>query len=294
MENLNKENGRLKLAIQKSGRMTKGSIDLLSGSGLSFSHREGVLYSPVNNFPLDILSMRDDDIPRYVQEGICDIGIVGSNIVEEERSDVEILSKLGFGRCRISICVPKSSQIKNVEDLQDLTIATSYPNILTRFLDEAKLNSKIAEISGSTEITPAIGVADAICEIISSGSTLKTHGLEEIFEIVKSEAVLIAHKSTLADKKRDDLISKLLVRIQSRVLAQGKKYVAMNANVNSIEKIKTLIPGIKSPTIIPLLEEDMVALHSVVDEQEFWNVLDELKIAGATGIVVSSIDNIIQ
>lgn len=294
MENLNKENGRLKLAIQKSGRMTKGSIDLLSGSGLSFSHREGVLYSPVNNFPLDILSMRDDDIPRYVQEGFCDIGIVGSNIVEEERSDVEILSKLGFGRCRISICVPKSSQIKNVEDLQDLTIATSYPNILTRFLDEAKLNSKIAEISGSTEITPAIGVADAICEIISSGSTLKTHGLEEIFEIVKSEAVLIAHKSTLADKKRDDLISNLLVRIQSRVLAQGKKYVAMNAKVNSIEKIKTLIPGIKSPTIIPLLEEDMVALHSVVDEQKFWNVLDELKSAGATGIVVSSIDNIIQ
>lgn len=294
MENLNKENGRLKLAIQKSGRMTKGSIDLLSGSGLSFSHREGVLYSPVNNFPLDILSMRDDDIPRYVQEGFCDIGIVGSNIVEEERSDVEILSKLGFGRCRISICVPKSSQIKNVEDLQDLTIATSYPNILTRFLDEAKLNSKIAEISGSTEITPAIGVADAICEIISSGSTLKIHGLEEIFEIVKSEAVLIAHKSTLADKKRDDLISNLLVRIQSRVLAQGKKYVAMNAKVNSIEKIKTLIPGIKSPTIIPLLEEDMVALHSVVDEQKFWNVLDELKSAGATGIVVSSIDNIIQ
>lgn len=294
MENLNKENGRLKLAIQKSGRMTKGSIDLLSGSGFSFSFREGVLYSPVNNFPLDILAIRDDDIPRYVQEGICDIGIVGSNIVEEEKSDVEILSKLGFGRCRISICVPKNSRIKNVEDLEDLTIATSYPNILTKFLDETKLNSKIAEISGSTEITPAIGVADAICEIISSGSTLKTHGLDELFEIMKSEAVLIAHKSTLADKNRKELISKLFVRIQSRVLAHGKKYVAMNAKVNSVEKIKTLIPGIKSPTIIPLLQEDMVALHSVVDEQQFWNVLDELKSAGATGIVVSSIDNIIQ
>lgn len=294
MENLNKENGRLKLAIQKSGRMTKGSIDLLSGSGFSFSHREGVLYSPVNNFPLDILAIRDDDIPRYVQEGICDIGIVGSNIVEEEKSDVEILSKLGFGRCRISICVPKSSRIKNVEELEGLTIATSYPNILTKFLDMTKLKSKITIISGSTEITPALGVADAICEIISSGSTLKSHGLDEMFEIVKSEAVLIAHKSTLADKNRKELISKLLVRIKSRVLAHGKKYVAMNANVNSIEKIKTLIPGIKSPTIIPLLEEDMVALHSVVDEQEFWNVLDELKSAGATGIVVSSIDNIIQ
>ena len=294
MENLNKDNGRLKLAIQKSGRMTKGSIDLLSGSGFSFSFREGVLYSPVSNFPLDILAIRDDDIPRYVQEGICDIGIVGSNIVEEENSDVEILSRLNFGRCRISICVPKSSRIKKVEDLKGKTIATSYPNILAKFLEKANLNSKIAEISGSTEITPAIGVADAICEIISSGSTLKIHGLDEMYEITKSEAVLIAHKSTLADKNREELIGKLLVRIQSRVLAHGKKYVAMNANVNSIEKIKTLIPGIKSPTIIPLLEDDMVALHSVVDEQKFWDVLDELKSAGASGIVVSSIDNIIQ
>jgi len=294
LENLNKDNGRIKLAMQKSGRMTKGTIDLLSGSGFSFSYREGVLYSPVSNYPLDILAIRDDDIPRYVQEGICDIGIVGSNIVEEENSDVEILSRLGFGRCRISICVLKSSQIKKVEDLEGKTIATSYPNILAKFLDDTNLGAKIAEISGSVEITPSIGVADAICEIISSGSTLKTHGLDEIFEIVKSEAVLIAHKSTLSDKSREELINKFLVRIQSRVLAHGKKYVAMNANVGSIEKIKTLIPGIKSPTIIPLLEDDMVALHSVVDEQKFWNVLDELKSAGASGIVVSSIDNIIQ
>ena len=294
MEKLNKDNGRLKLAIQKSGRMTKGSIDLLSGSGFSFSYREGVLYSPVSNFPLDILAIRDDDIPRYVQEGICDIGIVGSNIIEEENSDVNILSRLGFGRCRISICVPKSAQIDKLEDLEGKTIATSYPKILAKFLDKTGLDSKIAEISGSTEITPSIGVADVICEIVSSGSTLEIHGLDEMFEIVKSEAVLIAHKSTLADKNRDELISKLLVRIQSRVLAHGKKYVAMNANVDSIEKIKTLIPGIKSPTIIPLLEDDMVALHSVVDEQKFWNVLDELKSAGASGIVVSSIDNIIE
>jgi len=294
LENLNKDNGRIKLAMQKSGRMTKGTIDLLSGSGFSFSYREGVLYSPVSNYPLDILAIRDDDIPRYVQEGICDIGIVGSNIVEEENSDVEILSRLGFGRCRISICVLKSSHIKKVEDLEGKTIATSYPNILAKFLDDTNLGAKIAEISGSVEITPSIGVADAICEIISSGSTLKTHGLDEIFEIVKSEAVLIAHKSTLSDKSREELINKFLVRIQSRVLAHGKKYVAMNANVGSIEKIKTLIPGIKSPTIIPLLEDDMVALHSVVDEQKFWNVLDELKSAGASGIVVSSIDNIIQ
>ena len=293
MENLNKNNGRLKLAFQKSGRMTKGSIDLLSGCGFSFSYREGVLYSPVSNFPLDILAIRDDDIPRYVQEGICDLGIVGSNIVEEENSNVEILSRLGFGRCRISICVPKIAQIDKLEELEGKTIATSYPKILAKFLAETGLNSKITEISGSTEITPSIGVADAICEIISSGSTLKIHGLIEMVELVKSEAVLIAHKSTLADKNRERLIGNLLSRVQSRVLAQGKKYVAMNASIESIEKIKTLIPGIKSPTIIPLLEDDMVALHSVVDEQEFWNVLDDLKSAGATGIVVSSIDNII-
>ena len=294
MENLNKNNGRLKLAIQKSGRMTKGSIDLLSGSGFSFSYREGVLYSPVNNYPLDILAIRDDDIPRYVQEGICDIGIVGSNIVEEENSNVEILSRLGFGRCRVSICVPKSSQINKLEDLEGKTIATSYPNILAKFLDKKGINSKIVEISGSTEIAPSLGVADAICDIISTGSTLKVHGLDEMYEVTKSEAVLIAHKPVLADKNRDRLISNLLVRVQSRVLAHGKKYVAMNARVESIEKIKSLIPGIKSPTVIPLLEDNMVALHSVVDEQEFWNVLDELKSAGASGIVVSSIDNIIR
>ena len=294
MKNLNKDNGRLKLAIQKSGRMTKGSIDLLSGSGFSFSFREGVLYSPVSNFPLDILAVRDDDIPRYVQEGICDIGIVGFNIIEEENSDVEILSRLGFGRCRISICVPKSAQLDKLEDLEGKTIATSYPNILANFLEKSDLNSNVTKISGSTELTPSIGVADAICEIISSGSTLKIHGLDEMVEVVKSEAVLIAHKSALADKNREGLISKLLVRIQSRVLAHGKKYVAMNASIESIEKIKTLIPGIKSPTIIPLLEDDMVALHSVVDEQKFWDVLDDLKSAGASGIVVSSIDNIIR
>ena len=294
MENLNKNNGRLKLAIQKSGRMTKGSIDLLSGSGFSFSYREGVLYSPVNNYPLDILAIRDDDIPRYVQEGICDIGIVGSNIVEEENSNVEILSRLGFGRCRVSICVPKSSQINKLEDLERKTIATSYPNILARFLDKKGISSKIVEISGSTEIAPSLGVADAICDIISTGSTLKVHGLDEMYEVTKSEAVLIAHKPVLADKNRERLISNLLVRVQSRVLAHGKKYVAMNANIESIEKIKSLIPGIKSPTVIPLLEDNMVALHSVVDEHEFWNVLDELKSAGASGIVVSSIDNIIR
>ena len=294
MENLNKDNGRLKLAIQKSGRITEESIDLLSGSGFSFSYREGVLYSPVNNFPLDILAIRDDDIPKYVQEGVCDIGIVGSNLVEEKNSDVEILSRLGFCRCRISICVPMNSQIRKVEDLEGKTIATSYPKILAKFLDKTGLSCKITEISGSTEITPAIGVADAICEIISSGSTLKIHGLDELFEIVKSEAVLIAHKSTLSDRNREELVCNLLVRIQSRVLAHGKKYVAMNASVESIEKIKILIPGIKSPTIIPLLEDDMVALHSVVDEQKFWDVLDDLKSAGASGIVVSSIDNIIR
>ena len=293
MENLYIDNGRLKLAIQKSGRMTKGSIDLLSGSGFSFSYREGVLYSPANNYPLDILAIRDDDIPRYVQEGICDIGIVGSNIVEEENSNVEILSRLGFGGCRVSICIPKSSQINKLEDLEGKTIATSYPNILAKFLDKRGINSKIVEISGSTEIAPSLGVADAICDIISTGSTLKVYGLEEMFELIKSEAVLIAHQPALADKNREELISNLLVRVQSRVLAHGKKYVAMNARVESIEKIKRLIPGIKSPTVIPLLEDDMVALHSVVDEQEFWNVLDELKSAGASGIVISSIDNII-
>lgn len=293
MNDLNKDNGRLKLAIQKSGRITDGSIELLRGSGFSFSYRDGVLYSPLTDFPMDILFIRDDDIPRYVQEGICDLGIVGSNVIEEKEPDIEILTPLNFGRCRISLCVPNDSNIKSVDDLNSRKIATTYPLILSKFLKSNDLSCEISEISGSTELTPSIGVADAICEIISSGSTIKFHGLKELKRIFNSEATLIGNKSSLQEEASKELILQLLVRVKSRVLSRDKKYIAMNAPFDKVEELKKILPGIKSPTVIPLLEEGMVAMHSVVNEQDFWEVLEELKFAGASGIVVSSIDNII-
>ena len=218
MTNLNKENGRLKLAIQKSGRITDGSIELLKGRGFNFSYRDGVLYSPVNNFPMDILFIRDDDIPRYVQEGICDLGIVGSNVVEEEEPDIEILTPLNFGRCRISVCVPNDSKIKSVAELNGSKIATTYPVILSKFLQSNDLSCEVTEISGSTELTPSIGVADAICEIISSGSTIKFHGLKELKRIFDSEALLIGNKDSLREDRSEELIKLLLIRVKSRVL----------------------------------------------------------------------------
>lgn len=293
MTDLNKENGRLKLAIQKSGRITDGSIELLKGSGFNFSYRDGVLYSPVNNFPMDILFIRDDDIPRYVQEGVCDLGIVGSNVVEEEEPDIEMLTPLNFGRCRISVCVPNDSKIKSVAELNGSKIATTYPVILSKFLQSNDLSCEVTEISGSTELTPSIGVADAICEIISSGSTIKFHGLKELKRIFDSEALLIGNKDSLRDDRSEELIKLLLIRVKSRVLSRDKKYIAMNAPFDKVEELKKILPGIKSPTVIPLLEKGMVAMHSVVNEQDFWDVLEDLKIAGASGIVVSSIDNII-
>jgi len=293
MNNLNKNNGRLKLAIQKSGRITDGSIELLKGSGFSFSYRDGVLYSPVTDFSMDILFIRDDDIPRYVQEGICDIGIVGSNLIEEEEPDIKLLAPLNFGRCRISICVPNDSIIKSVADLNGSKIATTYPGILSKFLKTNNISCKVTEISGSTELTPSIGVADAICEIISSGSTIKFHGLKELKRIFESEALLIGNTSSLREDVSKELIKQLLIRVKSRVLSRDKKYIAMNAPFDKVEELKKILPGIKSPTVIPLLEKDMVAMHSVVNEQDFWEVLDDLKSAGASGIVVASIDNII-
>ncbi len=294
MRNFNKENGRLKLAIQKSGRITNGSVELLRGSGFSFSYRDGVLYSPVKNYPMDILAIRDDDIPRYVQKGVCDVGIVGSNVIEETEPDIEILSALNFGRCRISICVPNDSKINSVEKLNGHKIATTYPVILSKFLKSNKLSCEVTEISGSTELTPSLGVSDAICEIISTGSTIKFHGLRELVTIYNSEAVLIGNKSSLREAASEELIKRLLIRVKSRVLSRDKKYIAMNAPFDKVETLKKLLPGIKSPTVIPLLEENMVAMHSVVDEQDFWDLLEDLKNAGASGIVVSSIDNIIQ
>ncbi|MBI1804980.1 MAG: ATP phosphoribosyltransferase [Ignavibacteriae bacterium] len=286
-------NGRLKIAVQKEGRITDDSMNLLKAMGLDLEFRSRTLFSPCRNFPLDLLSVRDDDIPEYVQDGVSDFGIVGENIVAEKRARVTIVERLGFGKCRLVICVPDAGNFKALTQLKGKRIATSYPVILKRFLAVRKLRAKIVEISGSVEIAPALDVADATCDIVSTGSTARLNGLSALYTVMESEAVLIANASSLHSRQKRKAIEQLLVRIRSSLNARGKKYVMMNAPTSAIKTLRTLIPGMKSPTIVPLANPNMVAVHSVVGENVFWDVMEQLKSAGATDIVVIPIEKFI-
>jgi ATP phosphoribosyltransferase len=286
-------NGRLKLAIQKDGRITEDSINLLKSSGLDFDLRSRALFSPCRNFSLDILSVRDDDIPEYVQDGVSDFGIVGENIVMEKQAHVKTIERLGFGKCQLVICAPKSGIIQNVTQLKGKRIATSYPVSMKKFLDSNNIEADVIEISGSVEITPALDVADATCDIVSTGSTARMNGLEVIHTVMKSEAVLIANPDSLRTSRKKNEIEQLFRLIRSVLNARGKKYVMMNAPAAAVKKLKQLIPGMKSPTVVPLATPRMVAIHSVVEEEVFWDVIEKLKQAGATDIVVIPIEKII-
>ena len=286
-------NGRLKLAVQKDGRITEESLRLLAAGGFDLEMQKRSLFSPCRNFPLDLLSIRDDDIPEYVQDGVSDLGIVGENIVVEKHAKVKIIQRLGFGNCKLVICSPKSSSIRTVAQLKGHRIATSYPHTMKRFLASRSINAEVIEISGSVEITPALDVADATCDIISTGSTARVHGLEVFHTVLESQAVLIANvKSLKSPKKRVD-IDRLLTRFRSSLDARGKRYVMMNAPVAAIPKIKLLIPGMKSPTIMPLADPKMVAVHSVVAEDVFWDVIEKLRNVGATDLVILPIEKFI-
>ncbi len=285
-------NGRLKVAIQKDGRIAEDSTALLKGAGLDFDIRSRALVSPCRNFLLDVLAVRDDDIPEYVQDGVSDLGIVGENILAEKRARVTVIERLGFGKCRLVICAPKGSA-KSIKSLNGKRIATSYPGILKAFLASRNVKSEIIEISGSVEITPALDVADATCDIVSTGSTARMNGLAVIHTVMDSEAVLIGNSASLTSGNRKSEIEKLVVRIRSLLNARGKKYVMMNAPASAVKRIKTLIPGMKSPTIMPLATPDLVAVHSVVGEDVFWDVMELLKRAGATDIVVMPIEKIV-
>jgi ATP phosphoribosyltransferase len=286
-------NDRLKLALQKNGRITDESIALLRASGLDFESSVRSLLSPCTNFPLDLLSLRDDDIPEYVQDGVSDIGIVGANVVEEKAAKVRILERLGFGKCRLAICVPRNGMLPDLASLKGKRIATSYPRTLARFLALNQVDAHIIEISGSVEIAPALNVADAICDILSTGSTARVNGLEPLLTIMESEAVLIANESILEVTEAHAQLERLLTRIRSSLRARGKKYVMMNAPLSAVEKLKHLVPGMKSPTIVPLANPDMVAIQSVVAEDVLWEAIEQLKQSGASDIVVTSIENII-
>jgi ATP phosphoribosyltransferase len=279
----------LKIAIQKSGRLNEKSVEILKNCGLSFENYKSSLISTVSNFPLEILFLRDDDIPEYVQDGIADLGIVGENVITEAGAQVGYLQKLGFGKCTLKIAIPNESTLIDISGLEGKAIATSYPVILQNYLTENNVNADIRTISGSVEIGPGLGLSDAICDIVSTGGTLKSNGLKPFAEVMKSEAVLIGRKGAEFNPE----VLELLQRIRSVLKAKETKYVVLNVAKTNLEKVVNLLPGVKSPTIVPLFEEGWVALHSVIAEQDFWEKINALKAAGAEGIVVMPIEKII-
>jgi ATP phosphoribosyltransferase len=279
----------LKIAIQKSGRLNEKSVELLKNCGLSFENYKSSLISNVSNFPLEILFLRDDDIPEYVQDGIADLGIVGENVISETGVDVSFLQMLGFGKCTLKLAVQNNSSIESIADLNGKAIATSYPVILKNFLDKNKISADIRTISGSVEIAPGLGLSDAIFDIVSTGGTLKSNGLKPFAEVMKSEAVLIGRKGD----ENNPLIIELIQRIQSVLRAKETKYVVLNAETKNLDLILELLPGVKSPTVVPLAESGWVAVHTVIPERDFWEKISLLKNAGAQGIVVMPIEKII-
>ncbi|MGZ3778932.1 MAG: ATP phosphoribosyltransferase [Mucilaginibacter sp.] len=279
----------LKIAIQKSGRLNEKSVELLKNCGLNFENYKSSLISPVSNFPLEILFLRDDDIPEYVQDGIADLGIVGENVIQETEVKVSYLQKLGFGRCSLKIAVPNTLKIKDLSELNGKSIATTYPVILGKFLKEKGIKADIRTISGSVEISPGLGLAHAICDLVSTGGTLKSNGLKPFADVMSSEAVLIGRKGS----EKEDLIKELIQRVQSVLRAKETKYVVLNVEKTYLPKIIKLLPGIKSPTVVPLAEEGWVAVHTVIPERDFWERISQLKQAGAQGIVVMPIEKII-
>ncbi|AMR32165.1 ATP phosphoribosyltransferase [Mucilaginibacter sp. PAMC 26640] len=279
----------LKIAIQKSGRLNEKSVELLKNCGLNFENYKSSLISPVSNFPLEILFLRDDDIPEYVQDGIADLGIVGENVIEETEVEVAYLQRLGFGKCSLKIAVPNNDSIASLADLNGKAIATTYPVILGKYLKEQGITSDIRTISGSVEISPGLGLSDAICDLVSTGGTLKSNGLKPFADVMSSEAILISSKGS----ENNDLIQELIQRIQSVLRAKETKYVVLNVKRDNLDAVIALLPGVKSPSVVPLAEADWVAVHTVIPERDFWDRISQLKQAGAQGIVVMPIEKII-
>jgi len=288
-----KENNpvKLKLAIQKSGRLHDDSIRLLKECGIDISNGVDKLKADASNFPIEVYFLRDDDIPQYVEDAVADIGFVGENVVYEKKKKVDVVEKLGFGKCRLSIAVRKTEEYTDASSLAGKRIATSYPVILQQYLDENKVNAEIHEISGSVEIAPGIGLADAICDLVSSGSTLFMNGLKEAETILQSQAILI--RNTGLEAAKQQLLERLLFRIQSVKKAKNNKYILLNAPNEKLDQIIGLLPGMKSPTVLPLADKGWSSVHSVLDENDFWNIIEQLKAAGAQGILVVPIEKMI-
>ncbi|PZR38025.1 MAG: ATP phosphoribosyltransferase [Azospira oryzae] len=284
-------NTLLRIAIQKSGRLQEGSLALLKESGLSFSNGKDQLKTTARNFPVELLFLRDDDIPQYVEDNVADIGIVGENVFVEKQKRNDLIKRLDFSKCRLSIAIPRADTYTGIEFLQGKNIATSYPTIVQQFLDKHRIKAGIHEISGSVEIAPGIGLADAICDIVSTGSTLLSNGLKEVEIVMQSEAVMIAHPQLSAAKK--EILDKLIFRIEAVQSAKSSKYILLNCPNDAIAKITSVLPGINSPTVMPLSKPGWSSLHSVVNENDFWEKIDQLKSFGAQGILVIPIEKMI-
>lgn len=284
-------NSIIRIAVQKSGRLSDDSLSLIKECGIKFYNGTGKLKSTSTNFPIEFLFLRDDDIPGYVSDGVADLGIVGENELVEKDKEVIVLKRLGFSKCRLSLAIPKGEKYDDIRYFEGKSLATSYPKILGDYLKSKNINAEIHEISGSVEIAPSIGLAQGICDIVSSGSTLMMNGLKEVEEIFKSEAVLIAHKNLSEEKLA--IVDKLLFRINAVQKGKSNKYVLLNAPNDSIEKIISLIPGMRSPTILPLAQEGWSSVHSVLSEDQFWENIEELRAAGAEGILVVPIEKMV-
>ncbi|MGZ3837436.1 MAG: ATP phosphoribosyltransferase [Flavisolibacter sp.] len=281
----------LKIAIQKSGRLHDDSIQLLKDCGIAVKNGHNQLKSVADNFPLEVYFLRDDDIPQYVEDSVAHIGIVGENVLFEKDKAVETVEQLGFGKCRLSIAVQKNESYSGPSFLQGKKIATSYPVLTQKFLDENRVKAEIHEISGSVELAPSIGLADAVCDLVSSGSTLFMNGLHEVQTILKSQAVLIRSKNLGSEQQQ--WLNQLLFRIRAVKKAKNNKYVLLNAPNDALERIISLLPGMKSPTVLPLAESGWSSVHSVLNEDEFWEKIEALKKAGAQGILVIPIEKMI-
>lgn len=281
----------IRLAIQKSGRLSEGTIKLLNDCGIKINNGTNKLKAQASNFPVEILYLRDDDIPHYVEKGVADIGIVGENILADNECEVDLISRLGFAGCRLSLAIPKNEEYIGLDFFKGKKIATSYPKLLKSFLEKNNINAEVEVISGSVEIAPGIGLANAICDLVSSGSTLFANGLKEVEVVFKSEAVLIKRKDT--SKEQEKIIDKLLFRINSVKEARDNRYILLNAPENKLEDIIRILPGMKSPTILPLAEKGWVSVHSVINNEMFWEIIDQLKEAGAQGILVVPIEKMV-
>ena len=281
----------LKIAVQKSGRLNDESMKLLKDIGISIDNGKDQLKAVSRNFPVEVFYLRNGDIPQYLKDGVVDVAIIGENVLYEKGEGITIVEKLGFSKCRVSLAIPKSSKYNSIENLEGKEIATSYPNTVKKYLSDKKINAGIHVINGSVEIAPNIGLADAIVDIVSSGSTLFKNNLKEVEVILKSEAVLAV--SPKINNEQKEILNKIQFRLKSVLRGRSNKYILLNAPNDKIDAITAILPGMNSPSILPLAKEGWSSIHSVINKSDFWDIIDELKENGAEGILVSSIDNMV-